>query len=703
MSGEIEKFTLVYEIDARDPIARLEELAEKFEKAQNKGKKSQSAIKNALSEVGGEMKDLIPHADKAFAAVNKLGKAAPALVILAAGIIAVTKAMRELNKEFQISRQTGFAVGMNPFQIDDYHRQFNMGNGRMTRGGSRELLQKVSGKVMEAYTDPNPWNRQAIALQQAGVRMQTGGAITQTDDAVNAMTKKFKSVSKEQADALGQSIGLTVDETRAIRARNEEQGRNVKQTDSQIARSHQAMLAMDRMNSATGRLKERWDQTSDTLAQTLMPALSAVLTKIEEITRGGPEAFDELLNAIYRTAYGAAEVWKSAMDPENWGSGFADRMDAAEARGRQMADEQIAKQAALAKEQQRAAELTYQSNAQFQKNVNLFAQSVGAFSGVISDQQAWASWAGQIGKEGGISGSGEYRRPDQTSMLPTLPSAPVVAGGTTDYNFGNIRSDSKSFRKYETPEAGMQAQIGLLQRYQSKHGKNTISEIINRWAPPTENKTSDYVKFMSDKMGIGKDEFIDMSNPEVAGKFAYFQAIMEKGHKKLEGYNPQDFVNAAKTPQPRAESRNSARQQMVYENLATSIGVPVAQLQQGGVAKGDVDFGLRQLMFGTQTDLAVAQAKYAGRENMLPAQAAQAKQDLIAAEQAYSILREFGPSALDRSRPGGRERTEGRPDVTFHIQVGSVQNGKDFNEQVVPALTEAAAKIQNLNNSMVIY
>jgi hypothetical protein len=44
---------------------------------------------------------------------------------------------------------------------------------------------------------------------------------------------------------------------------------------------------------------------------------------------------------------------------------------------------------------------------------------------------------------------------------------------------------------------------------------DTVREIVNRWAPPTENNTSAYVSHVCKIVGVGPDEQIQIDDPEV--------------------------------------------------------------------------------------------------------------------------------------------------------------------------------------------
>ena len=58
------------------------------------------------------------------------------------------------------------------------------------------------------------------------------------------------------------------------------------------------------------------------------------------------------------------------------------------------------------------------------------------------------------------------------------------------------------FVKFETMAQGCRAAIKLLRTYYEKHKCNTISRIIRRWAPETENNVQAYIKTVSRLTGI---------------------------------------------------------------------------------------------------------------------------------------------------------------------------------------------------------
>lgn len=74
--------------------------------------------------------------------------------------------------------------------------------------------------------------------------------------------------------------------------------------------------------------------------------------------------------------------------------------------------------------------------------------------------------------------------------------------------------DDGLFAKFETPEHGIRALGRNLLSYQ-RQGIDTVSDIINRWAPPSDNNNTDaYIQAVCAQLGVAPDQQLDASNPD---------------------------------------------------------------------------------------------------------------------------------------------------------------------------------------------
>jgi hypothetical protein len=116
----------------------------------------------------------------------------------------------------------------------------------------------------------------------------------------------------------------------------------------------------------------------------------------------------------------------------------------------------------------------------------------------------------------------------QTSAQPGAPApAPQRAMRTSEQprgvrnnNPGNLRTwgnapRSDGYAVFPTMEAGLSAAVQNLVAQQTKHGLNTISGIITKWAPPSENNTASYISDLSKRTGFAADQPLNLKDPKV--------------------------------------------------------------------------------------------------------------------------------------------------------------------------------------------
>ncbi len=73
---------------------------------------------------------------------------------------------------------------------------------------------------------------------------------------------------------------------------------------------------------------------------------------------------------------------------------------------------------------------------------------------------------------------------------------------------GEITGEDKSFKSFSTMAYGFRAGLVILRTYIRKYKLDTIKKIINRWAPPSENDTEAYIRFVCTKTGHLPEDII---------------------------------------------------------------------------------------------------------------------------------------------------------------------------------------------------
>lgn len=98
--------------------------------------------------------------------------------------------------------------------------------------------------------------------------------------------------------------------------------------------------------------------------------------------------------------------------------------------------------------------------------------------------------------------------------------------GMRNNNPGNIRvsatnwqgkiplpqNTDRSFEQFQTYAYGIRAMIKNLLSYHNRDGLKTLSQIISKWAPSTENDTTAYVSNVSKATGFGPDQSLNLEN-----------------------------------------------------------------------------------------------------------------------------------------------------------------------------------------------
>jgi hypothetical protein len=62
---------------------------------------------------------------------------------------------------------------------------------------------------------------------------------------------------------------------------------------------------------------------------------------------------------------------------------------------------------------------------------------------------------------------------------------------------------------------GMRALMRLLLFYQRHHGDQTVRQVIDRWAPPSENDANSYVFDVASRINVRPDEILDLGDADM--------------------------------------------------------------------------------------------------------------------------------------------------------------------------------------------
>jgi hypothetical protein len=95
----------------------------------------------------------------------------------------------------------------------------------------------------------------------------------------------------------------------------------------------------------------------------------------------------------------------------------------------------------------------------------------------------------------------------------------------------SVQQTDKDFCQFVSTEYGIRAIYKLLQTYQNRDKLNTVSAIINKYAPDNENNTAGYIQRAAKDIGVSVNEHINVSSKPVAIALATAIVGVELGYQ----------------------------------------------------------------------------------------------------------------------------------------------------------------------------
>jgi hypothetical protein len=170
-------------------------------------------------------------------------------------------------------------------------------------------------------------------------------------------------------------------------------------------------------------------------------------------------------------------------------------------------------------------------------------------------------------------------------------------------NPGNIRYDpankwvgrttdpqrNDGFESFDTPVNGVRATDKVLQSY-DRLGINTLTGVINRWSPPSENNTPALIAAASQRAGFAPDEPIDLGNPQQRARVV--QAIIAQEQGPTASAYTQDIIHAGMNAAGAKPALPVDRSNLDLQRVATGAGPVTGGLLASGPPTQPVTGGL---------------------------------------------------------------------------------------------------------------
>lgn len=133
----------------------------------------------------------------------------------------------------------------------------------------------------------------------------------------------------------------------------------------------------------------------------------------------------------------------------------------------------------------------------------------------------------------GERGAGTTQTQYETSSQTGGSTGTLSQRNLSVFNYGNVKLNSKEYKAYASAKDGLMDVGARVLRYNNapERGWNakTLQEMINIYAPPSENDSKGYAQFLAKKLGVDKDQQIDFRDPKILAGLIRWMPKMEHG------------------------------------------------------------------------------------------------------------------------------------------------------------------------------
>ncbi|MBB4515845.1 lytic transglycosylase domain-containing protein [Paraburkholderia fungorum] len=693
MADELDKFVLQYSVELRDSIGKLEKLNEKMSGVGSSSKKSGGEVKQFASEAANELGKLVPGLNAVSTAIKSMGAeftaATAALGALALGV----KMVLNLREQYNQQRSEGMQLGVSSIRLEEYQRKFVKGSGGyLSRDQAAEGIKSFAGMANAAYADPSRLGREARLMRQyLGVDVGArGGPSTPLNTELTQLAINLKGKSRGDVQGIAKATGLNQDWLLTVQKLGPSIGKITELTGEEIEKRQQAEQSLGKFNDELSQLKEKFTELSNELAEPLLPLMTELVKAVEKLTQALPNAVHDVtktgpVGSIASTSNDAKSHpekgggfigwWRrlnGIPDADYQGAQNATNNDPNRANPRKQQKEQADKKAA----DQRDAAVNklddtskqgIQTANEMALAINMFAGAVQSFSSAVNIQQAWAAWAGEIGKAGGLPGSsaasGTVSQVGPTAYDEYFQAAGKKYGVSVDLlkRMAQVESTMNPLAVSPTGAGGL---MQITRGNQKAYG-------LKDYRDPATNIDTGAKIYM---------EALKRNNGDVAAALRAYNGNSDPMYvQKVLGTGGAGI----------GESKVKMQQRQVQQAIATYLGVPLSQIQRGGVNRDDAAWAASQMQNGVANNItALKQQLSVGG---LPAQNyAKLQMELRDQSRGLDLLRQYSPGIVSREPAGERQRTIGERPIIININ-GAVDPkavGAEVNNQLTKAMND---------------
>ena len=725
MSSEMDKFILQYQVEFKDAIQRLEQLNEKVVNVNEGAKKGADGFIDFSKKATDEVGKLIPGVEKVSVAVRAMGGefaiAAVAITALAIGV----KSVIELRAQLGAQRLAGMETGVSGLRMEEYQRKFvkNSG-GTVNRESTQEQVKNLSDRLQAAYADPTRMGTEARTFRLLGVDVGARGkGQTGFNDAFSQLATRFSQMRPDQVQGVAKAIGMNQDFALTLQKIGPSIGKVTEMTAAEVQSRQGAEASMAKFNAEMAKFDEQMTRLERSLGEKLIPAFTALITLINKVVdaipdetklrhvggangKGGVDAI-HTGDVAARYAGGALGPLGAIYGIGSWAGKLMGRKDdkvkkhddrepttqptsvlgkTAKGTSATSLDDVVA---AMDKNNQSSV----RTSSDMQMAINMFSGAVTTFANAIDERQAWAAWAGEAGRAAGLSapvaiggaGLGAVSRAVGATSYDSIFQKEAQANGVSVDVLKRIARTESEMNPNAKSGAGAE---GLMQIMPANKKALGITNSFD----PAQNIAGG-AKLMAENLkrsGGNMREALMM----------YHGGLDRSAWGPLTMAYPDKVLGDTGLGGGGGEGKQTIARKLVQQNIAARLGVPVDQLQQGQVNKGDVAWATQQLKAGVSNGIYGHEKEL--MNPMLPQSTrARIMNEIREQQTGLQQLQQYSPGVEEAARPGDRSITVGENAIT--INVNGVQDPKALVKMLDDHISGSLGDIINNANSAIKY
>lgn len=674
MSDDLDRFVLQYSVELKDSIKKLEDLQKKMAGVGAENKKAQEGLKDFAGKVTNELGRLIPGIDAVGSAVGRLAAGFGAAAVAVGGLALAIKAVNKLRQEFETQRKAGIDLGISGFRVEEYQRKIvGSSAANFSREQALNELLKLRQRADAAYAQPG--SPEALRMKALGINPGVvGGKSTGTNDIMKQLGAKMAGLTDEQVKAIAYATGENEDFLKVMKDLGPTIGHVTEQTQADLDARRKAEAEVKQLNADLATFEEATHRLWQELGKLVVGPLAKFVGFIGDLaTKLNQQKNLEATIQKSQEEQGKGGKGLFGIGP-NFSTGsrmikeffFGKSKETLEYE-KKHAEQQQETVDENAKLQDAEQERARQQGLLWKQLIDQFSGSVTTFSSAVDTQQAWAAWAGEIGKAGGFGGG---RRPPTASG-----GSPAIGGGTpvsSDVGAYLAETDRLIGAKAGTSAAQAMVESAGNASAVSHAGARGLMQIMPATQRVLEQRAGRKFDANNPMDSAIMHRMLMQENVKRFGNVEDAQRAYNGGWDRSKWGNAETAAYVGKINATRdagaligGQAKSSLNLRQVQANIAARLGVSVDNISRGYSSRGDVEWAIGQMDRGMQNNINALKRKNA-TQFMGPQEKERLINEIRDQERGLSMLRQYGGDVVARAKEGERDVTIGDIYVTVN-------------------------------------